>query len=394
MSVSAVNPRTLTVLPTESAAIYLHIPFCRTKCFYCAFNSHAGQEHLIASYCAALHREIRRMAGHAWCRERSFFSLFIGGGTPTICSGAQLADLVTTCLASFCVTADPEITVEANPNTLSAEKLAALLAAGVNRLSIGVQSFAPAELVRLGRSHTAEDARHAFALARSAGFANISLDLMYGLPGQTTAGWRQNLETAAGLNPEHLSLYELTVEEKTPLAAMLARGEMSLPSEDEVADMEEITAELLADRGYRRYEISSYARQGYQCRHNINYWQNRSWLGLGAGATGSLSGTRVTNVADPLDYVQRIHSDQEPYRSMEGLCRQAHFRETMIMGLRMLAGVNLKELEQRFQINPLIYYGETLRKNLTVGLLVHEKGFLRLSEAALPIANQVLAQLV
>jgi oxygen-independent coproporphyrinogen-3 oxidase len=394
MSGSAVNPPAFPGHSAESAAIYLHIPFCRTKCLYCSFNSHAGREDLIAAYCQALHREIKVMADHPWCRGRSFFSLYIGGGTPTICPGAQLAELIGNCLASFRFSADPEITVEANPNSLSAEKLSALRAAGVNRLSIGVQSFVPEDLVRLGRSHTAQDALQAMALARSAGFANINLDLMYGLPGQTTADWRQTLATAAGLNPEHLSLYELMIEEKTPFAALLARGEISLPLEDEVADMEEITAARLVERGYRRYEISNYAREGYQCRHNINYWQNRSWLGLGAGATGSLSGTRVTNVADPLDYVQRMTSNHEPYSSMECLCRQALFRETMIMGLRMLAGVSISELEQRFAISPLDYYGAALRNLLTQGLLVHEKGLLRLSEAALPIANQVLTQLV
>lgn len=394
MPVSAITPQAFPAPAAEPAAIYLHVPFCRTKCLYCAFNSHAGREDLIAPYCAALYREIERMAGHPWCRGRSFFSLYIGGGTPTICSAAQLAGLVENCLASFRFTIDPEITVEANPNTLSAPKLAALRAAGVSRLSIGVQSFAPEQLVRLGRSHTVEDARQAMALARDAGFANINLDLMYALPGQTATDWRQTLATAVALGPEHLSLYELMVEEKTPLAALVARGEISLPSEDEAADMEEITAALLVEQGYRRYEISNYAREGYQCRHNINYWRNRSWLGLGAGATGSLSGTRGTNVADPLDYVQRINSDQEPYRSMEGLCRQAHFRETMIMGLRMLAGVSINELEQRFAISPLVYYGATLEKLLMQGLMVQDKDFLRLSETALPIANRILAQLV
>jgi oxygen-independent coproporphyrinogen-3 oxidase len=394
MPVSALTPGGFSAHAAEPATIYLHIPFCRTKCRYCAFNSHAGREDLIAAYCAALREEIRQMAELSWCRERRFFSLYIGGGTPTICSAAQLAGLIGNCLTSFCFTSDPEITVEANPNTLAAAKLAALRAAGVNRLSIGVQSFAPAELCRLGRSHTVEDARQAFSLARDAGFANINLDLMYGLPGQTAADWQQGLEEAAALGPEHLSLYELTVEEGTPLAAMLAKGEMNLPAEDEVADMEEITAGLLAGRGFRRYEISNYAREGYQCRHNINYWQNRSWLGLGAGATGSLSGTRGTNVADPLDYVQRINSGQVTYRAMEGLCRQAHFRETMIMGLRMLAGVSISEMEQRFAISPLAYYGATLQNLLREGLMVQDKGFLRLSAAALPIANRVLAQLV
>jgi len=390
MSAPAVN----SPAKGSQAAIYLHIPFCRTKCLYCSFNSHAGREGEIAGYLAALNSHIRRLAGHPWCRRQTFFSLYIGGGTPTICAAELLSRLISNCLASFSFSPDPEITVESNPNTLSPAKLQALRQAGANRLSIGVQSFSPAQLQRLGRSHTAEDASLSFAMAREAGFANINLDLMYGLPAQTAEGWQQTLETAISLAPEHFSLYELMVEERTPLAALVADGQYQLPSEDQVADMEIVTAGLLAGRGYERYEISNYARPGFVCRHNINYWQNRSWLGLGAGAVGSLAGTKVTNVADPQVYVQRMSSNEEPYSDMECLCRPALFRETMIMGLRMLAGVSINELEERFQLSPVAYYGQTLQTLLDQGLIVRDDGFLRLSSQALPIANQVLAQLV
>jgi oxygen-independent coproporphyrinogen-3 oxidase len=378
----------------HQAGIYLHIPFCKTKCLYCSFNSHAGRDAEIAGYLEALNSHIRRMADHPWCRSHSFFSLYIGGGTPTICDASLLNQLITNCLAAFSFCPEPEITVESNPNTLSSAKLEALRAAGVNRLSIGVQSFSPARLRCLGRSHTAEDALRALAMARDAGFSNINIDLMYALPGQTADVWHQTLEQAISLAPEHFSLYELMVEEKTPLAALVADGQYQLPTEDQVADMEDVTIGLLASRGYERYEISNYARPGFTCRHNINYWQNRSWLGLGAGAVGSLSGTKVTNVADPLDYVRRMTRNQEPYSSMECLCRPAHFRETMIMGLRMLAGVDIRDMEDRFHLNPVDYYGQTLQTLLGQGLVVLDDGFLRLSSQALPIANRVLAQLV
>jgi len=378
----------------HQAAIYLHIPFCKTKCLYCSFNSHAGREQEIAGYLQALNNHIRRMAGHPWCRGHSFFSLYIGGGTPTICDAALLGQVITNCLTAFSFCPEPEITVESNPNTLSSAKLQALLEAGVNRLSIGIQSFSPAQLKRLGRSHTVEDANLAFAMARDAGFSNINLDLMYGLPGQTADEWRQTLEQAASLAPEHFSLYELMVEEKTPLAALVAGGHYQLPTEDQVADMEAITTELLASRGYERYEISNYAKPGFTCQHNINYWQNRSWLALGAGAVGSLSGTKVTNVADPMAYTCRINSNQQPYSEIECLSRQALFRETVIMGLRMLKGISIPDLTKRFHLNPLAYYGETLQTLLDQGLVVLDKDSLRLSESALPVANQVLAQLV
>ena len=390
MSAPAVN----SPAGSSPAAVYLHIPFCKTKCLYCSFNSHAGREGEIAGYLAALNTHIRRLASHPWCRSHSFFSLYIGGGTPTICDPALLGQVIRNCLTAFSFSPEPEITVESNPNTLSLVKLQALRECGVNRLSIGVQSFSPARLKSLGRSHTAEDAALAFAMAREADFTNINLDLMYGLPGQTEQEWQQTLETAMSLAPEHFSLYELMVEEKTPLAALVARGKARLPSEDQVADMEAVTSGLLASRGYERYEISNYARPGFTCRHNINYWRNRSWLGLGAGAVGSLSGTKVTNVADPLVYVQRINHNQEPVSEMECLSRPAHFRETVIMGLRMLAGVSLRELDERFQLNPLDYYGQILQTLLGQGLVVLDAGFLRLSSQALPVANQVLAQLV
>ncbi|MCJ7602717.1 MAG: radical SAM family heme chaperone HemW, partial [Desulfobulbaceae bacterium] len=289
---------------------------------------------------------------------------------------------------------DPEITVESNPNSLSSAKLQAMSEAGVNRLSIGVQSFSPSQLERLGRSHTVQDACLAFAMARNAGFGNINLDLMYGLPGQTAKEWRQTLEAALSLAPEHFSLYELMVEEKTPLAALVAGGQYQLPTEDQVADMEAETTELLSCRSYERYEISNYAKPGFICRHNINYWQNRSWLALGAGAVGSLSGTKVTNVADPRVYARRINSNQEPYSEIECLSRPAHFRETMIMGLRMLAGISIQDMEERFHLSPVDYYGKTLQTLLAQGLVVLDNGFLRLSDSALPVANQVLAQLV
>ncbi|MFZ5773244.1 MAG: radical SAM family heme chaperone HemW [Thermodesulfobacteriota bacterium] len=390
MSASALN----RPAGDRQTAIYLHIPFCRSKCLYCSFNSHAGREAEITGYLEALNTHIRRLANHPWCRGHSFFSLYLGGGTPTICDPALLSQVIRNCLTAFSFTRTPEITVESNPNTLSPARLQALREAGVNRLSIGVQSFSPAQLKCLGRSHTADDAALAYAMARDAGFANINLDLMYGLPGQTQQEWQQTLEAAMRLAPEHFSLYELMVEEKTPLAALVAGGKVRLPGEDQVADMEAATSRLLGDRGYERYEISNYARPGFSCRHNINYWQNRSWLALGAGAVGSLAGTRVTNVADPRVYVQRISSDQEPYSEMECLSRPALFRETVIMGLRMLAGVSIPELKERFHLNPVDYYGQTLQALLTQGLVVLDDGFLRLSGRALPIANQVLAQLV
>ncbi|MFZ5760711.1 MAG: radical SAM family heme chaperone HemW [Thermodesulfobacteriota bacterium] len=374
--------------------IYLHIPYCRSKCHYCAFNSRAGREGEIPAYLAALRRHLGQMAEHSCWQRLCYTSLYIGGGTPTLCPADALARLITRCRTLFSFVPEPEITVEANPDTLAGDMLHLLRQAGVTRLSIGVQSLIPDELHRLGRRHTVADASRAFSLARQVGFASVSLDLMFGLPGQTVQSWQQTLRAALELAPDHFSLYELMVEEGTECAAQLQRRAMTLPTDDEVAAMAGITNELLAAAGFHRYEISNYARVGHRCRHNCNYWENGSWLALGAGAVGSLAGMKISCVVDPSLYIRRIAADASPYREIESLCRPALFRETVVMGLRMTDGISLARLRQRFGLDPLDYYGASIRRLLADRVLVLADDRLRLTAAALPVANQVLARLV
>ncbi|MCB2184758.1 MAG: radical SAM family heme chaperone HemW [Desulfobulbaceae bacterium] len=378
----------------KTASIYLHIPFCRTKCLYCSFNSYAGRDNEIPAYLEALGIQIKNMATHPWCRGRLFTSLYIGGGTPSLCDPGQLADLIRNCRKHFHFCRQPEISLETNPNTLSPQKLTTFFQAGINRLSIGVQSFSDEVLAAIGRSHTADNAVKAYHMARETGFDNINLDLMYGLPGQSPTIWQQTLEQVVALSPEHISLYELMQEEGTPLTKKISRGECVLPTEDDIVEMEELTGSFLDSNGYRRYEISNYAKPGFTCRHNINYWQNRSWLGLGAGAVGSLSGVRITNVAEPGDYTCLIKKERVPYSEIECLCREARFRETVIMGLRILSGISVSELHDRFNLTPCEYYGDTFSGLVSRRLLIMEGDYLRLSQEALPVANQVLARLV
>jgi len=378
----------------EAAAFYLHIPYCRSKCHYCSFNSLvlAGQD--IAAYIRALGRQAGMMTEHPIARDLVFETLFVGGGTPTIVPASLLADLLTRIKNDFSFTDQVEISIEANPNSLDLADLALLRRAGVNRLSIGVQSFDDDILQIIGRSHTAHEARKAVALARKAGFANISLDLIYGLPGQTPELWRHSLLAALELEVEHLSLYQLMVEEKTPLARMLNQGHLVLPQEDAAVAMDEISSELLAGHGYERYEIANYAKAGYRCRHNMVYWQNRNYIGLGAGAVSCVGGLRFSGIKSPDDFIMDLVDNKQPVSHVEALSREARLRETMIMGLRMIDGLSISEIERRLGLNPAAYYGAELQQLIEKGLLVMDEDQLRLTRQAMPLANQVLCQLV
>lgn len=373
--------------------LYIHIPFCRSKCGYCAFNSQAwpgaGPDH----YLEAVRLEMRRVA-EGWAAGRLFTTLFIGGGTPTVYSGEALASLLADCLSAFQWVESPEITIETNPNTVTADSLAACRAAGANRLSIGVQAFDDRLLAAIGRSHSGGQAVQAVALAREAGFTNLNLDLIYGLPGQTLAEWHESLGIALELGPEHLALYELSVEPGTPFAERQARGELSLPDDDSLAEMEALAHPLLPRYGYQRYEISNFARPGYRCRHNLNYWQNGPYLGLGAGAVSSFDGLRLKNLDDPETYEARIRAGQPAFEEGEALGLAPSFRESVIMGLRLIDGVELAPLFARYGLEPRIYYGETLERLLERGLIATDEKRLWLTAKALPVAHQVLSQLV
>lgn len=386
-------PEPLKAMSSFDAGLYIHIPFCLSKCSYCSFNSYPLSGQNIKGYVAALFRQMEVMAEHPWCRNQNFSSLYIGGGTPTALDNKDLVAIIEKSLCLYHFTADPEITVETNPNTVDRQTLSTLYQAGVNRLSIGVQSFSDRLLQEIGRSHSSKEALRAIEYARQVGFSNINIDLIYGLPTQTLDDWKESLEKAVSLGLQHLSMYELMVEANTPLATMVAENRAILPTEDDVADMEEITARMISP-DFQRYEISNFARNGCVCRHNILYWQNRSYLGLGAGAVSGLRGLRICNIANPELFAQMVNNNELPIASIEYLCWQACFRETIIMGLRMMDGVRMADLKERFDLTPDEYYGEKLTELKARNLLEVRDGCLRLTPAALPVANQVLAQLV
>lgn len=377
----------------EPPGLYLHIPFCKSRCAYCSFNSYACQVPP-AAYLAALAGQIRYWAEQEWCRERRFATLFIGGGTPTIYEGSELAALVNLCRTSFNFREDAEITVEANPNTVSVQALTELRRAGVNRLSLGVQAFSDRLLAALGRSHTVAEAEIAIKAARQAGFTNLNLDLMYGLPGQSVADWQDSLAQAIVHGPEHLACYELTIEEETPFGRLVERGELLLPREEAALAMAELTHDLVAQGGLARYEISNYAAPGRECRHNLNYWRNGDYLGLGAGAVSCLSGFRFSTVAEPEPFTGLVQKGELPFVEGECLPLAARFRESVVMGLRMIQGVSFAPLQRRFGLTPPSYYGKILDDLQQQGLVAVSPDSLHLTKAGLPVANQVLAQLV
>ena len=386
----SVEPDGLTYGP----GLYLHVPFCLQKCPYCSFYSLSGRLDLNTRFTAAVNRQMERFAARRETQEQPLATIFFGGGTPSMLPPTILIDLLQACLGRFPYADELEISIEVNPATIDQEGLQLLRRGGFNRLSIGVQSFNNQELKRIGRAHSANEAIQTVCMARQAGFTNISLDLMYGLPGQDEQSWQANLNQALALEPDHLSLYELTIEEDTPFARQLDTGTLQLPDEEKVLAMMETTRRLTSGGGLSRYEISNYARPGFECRHNINYWQNGSYIGLGPGAVSRLGPTRFTAIADVERFCERMEQNQEIRQEEETLDKETRFRETVIMGLRMTKGISIDALKQRFGIDPAVYYGTTLDRLMAQELVEIQQGWLRLTEPGLLLANTVMAELV
>jgi oxygen-independent coproporphyrinogen-3 oxidase len=381
------------------AGIYVHIPFCQSKCPYCSFVSYQDVDTNIKNrYMQALLCQAKDMARHPWSRARKFHSLYIGGGTPSTVTVSAMGDFIAACLEAFDFTSvsqkEPEVTMEVNPNTVNEAMLQKFRQAGINRLSIGTQSFSDSMLKAIGRKHSAQDAIQAVKFARAAGFTNISLDLMHGLPGQDLANWQKSLGMALDLAPEHLSVYELAIEKGTPFFEQERQGRLDLPNEKASLVMFEYARDILSASGYEHYEISNYARNRFQSVHNINYWENGSYLGLGSGAVSCFSGVRIQSEENPERFIDMITRQQKPFKEAEFLPIDARFRESVIMGLRMTAGVSISLLEKRYGMTPEKYYGETLKVLFEQKLLEEKNNRLRLTEKGILLANMVMAQLV
>jgi putative oxygen-independent coproporphyrinogen III oxidase len=320
-----------------SAGLYVHVPFCLTRCGYCDFNAHAGLDRLKRPYVEALRREADQTAP-VWDGVR-FVSVFLGGGTPTTLSSGAIGSLLDHFRSRFDLEAGAEVTCEANPDTVDRRSLEELRSAGITRLSLGVQSFDPAVLAALERVHPPSSARRSYAEARRAGFDDINVDLIFGAQGETVASWLHTLKEALALGPEHLSCYALTVEPGTPLGAAVAAGTNPAPDPDLQAQMYETACRLLASAGYRHYEVSNWARPGHECLHNLGYWEGRAYLGLGAGAHSYRDGRRWWNVRPPGRYIELTTGGHTPGGGGETLDPEARRLERLLLGVRRAEGV-------------------------------------------------------
>jgi oxygen-independent coproporphyrinogen-3 oxidase len=402
---------------TAPLSLYIHIPFCTLKCSYCDFNSYAGIEALMRPFVEALCDEMQLWA--PFVEDRRVETVFFGGGTPSLLPLDEVKLVMSSVREAFELALGTEVSFEANPGTVNGDYLRGLLAAGVNRISFGVQSFHDDELAALDRIHSAEEAKEAHRWAREAGFERTNLDLIYGLPEQPLARWQATLEQAIALSPEHLSLYALTVEEGTKLAHDIERGKAPGPDGDVQAEMYEWSCERLDRAGYRQYEISNWCRPGGECRHNLVYWRNGEWLGLGPGAHSHLTsqeqgadqGFRFADVYSPRQYIERVKEMVkrngrkagsltcvlESMRQMAFVEEQTEAMEiadTAILGLRLNDGVDVSEFHRRFGRSLDEVYGPVLDQTVSLGLVERHDRTVRLTPRGRLLANEVFMRLL
>lgn len=373
--------------------LYIHIPFCIRKCAYCDFLSAPADQETIARYMDALKKQLVRQA--ASFQDRKIDTVFIGGGTPTVLLTEQLAELLETVQINYALAKDIEITVEANPGTITAGKVRALAGGGVNRVSLGLQSASETELRLLGRIHTYDDFLRSYGLLREGGIRNLNVDLMSALPGQTIASYERTLRRVLSLHPEHISAYSLIIEEGTPFYEQYREDDRLrdageeprlLPSEESERAMYELTGALLSEYGYERYEISNYAKAGFACRHNIGYWTGEEYLGLGLGASSYIEETRFCNTSDLREYLEEDFSP----RDVQKLSKTDRMAELFYLGLRMTEGVAKAEFVRRFGLSAVSVYGDVLKDLVERKLLEDTGTHYRLTPFGRDVSNQVL----
>ena len=371
--------------------LYIHVPFCAAICHYCNFNRGLLDEELKRRYVSAVVSEIRSAPSRLGLGDApAVDTIFFGGGTPSLLDGGEIGAILDACREAFAVAADAEVTIEANPETVTVPGLRAYRRAGVNRISVGVQSFRADDLRRLGRIHDVARARRAVAEARDAGFDNLSLDLMMWLPQQTVAAWLESVEAAIEAGPEHLSLYMLELYPNAPLRDEMARALWSQAPDEDAAEMYESAMARLEARGYRQYEISNVARPGRQSRHNLKYWRDGEWVGVGPGAHSTMAGQRWKNVSATDEWAARVEAGEPFDVERRVLTPDERWQDAVITGLRLTEGIDLDAFRHNYGLDLEARYGDHLRPCLDAGLVVLDKGRLRLSRRGMLVSNDVL----
>jgi oxygen-independent coproporphyrinogen-3 oxidase len=366
--------------------LYIHIPFCSAICNYCNFNRGLFDAVLKERYVAALLREIAGKGDGS-----AADTIFFGGGTPSLLEPSEIAAVISACRSAFDVTADAEVTLEANPETVTPERLAGFRAAGINRLSYGVQSFRDDELQRLSRLHSASRAGDAFAMGRAAGFDNISLDLMMWLPQQSIAQWLESVDALIALGPDHASLYILELYPNAPLREAMARSKWSLAPDDDAAEMYLEAMARLDGAGYAQYEISNVARPGRESRHNLKYWTDGEWLGFGCGAHSTRRAVRWKNLSSTTEYISVVVGGGQIEVERRELTRQEALEEALFTGLRLVAGIDLNAMKVRYGADVWALYGRELERFRDAALLIYDGRLLRLSREGMLLANEIMS---
>lgn len=376
----------------ESIALYIHVPFCERKCNYCDFSSYSGKNHLIDEYIEALKKEI--ILYKNTLNNYKVNTVFFGGGTPSILTGKQINEIMNLLVKYFNIDDKAEISMEANPGTLSYDKLKAYYESGVNRLSIGLQACQKELLKTLGRIHSFEDYTKNLEDARKVGFLNINTDLMFSLPGQSFKDWEKTLEQIVSLDIPHISAYGLIVEEETPFYNWVENKKIILPDEEIELKMYHHTINYLKEKGYEHYEISNFAKPEFQCKHNLIYWHNKPYIGLGSGAHSYFNKKRFSNVKGIEEYINLLSQNKAPLDDEIILSTKDEISETMFLGLRTTKGVSVEDFIQRFNTSPFEVYNEEFNKLRKQGLLCWDEKYIKLTSKGIDISNVVFQEML
>ena len=372
----------------KSLSLYIHIPFCKQKCFYCDFPSYARLEDLKEDYVKALCKEIKDKAS-----KYKIKSIFIGGGTPSYLNEDEIEQVLSE-ISKLDLEDNMEFTMECNPGTLTEEKLRVMLKGGVNRISMGLQAVQNSLLKEIGRIHTFKVFEENYNLARKVGFKNINVDLMFGLPNQSVEEWEESLRKIASLEPEHISAYSLIIEEDTGFYKLWENNKLLLPNEEEERIMYSKTKEILESYGYKQYEISNYAKEGYECYHNKVYWKCEEYLGLGSASSSFINERRIKNIEDVKTYIERINKNESIIDEVIENKNKDNIEEFIFMGLRMLEGINLSEFKNKFNTNIEDMYKEVIEKNINNNLLIIENDRLKLTSKGIELSNSVMSDFI